>query len=160
MNQTFDYTTTVTIGDVDSMESMYFAHFFRLQGITRELWVRQAVANSDRLLRDGLLLITRSATCNYHLHFRLFDPVVCRMQIRNVRNASSDLVFRFVHGTTGALHAEGSQTIAFADRSGRLCRIPPQFREAGLRYHEATPDAAAEYGSEAFGAPARTARVA
>ena len=37
------------------------------------------------------------------------------MQISNLRRASSDLVFRFHNGTTGVLHAQGRQTVAFAD---------------------------------------------
>jgi acyl-CoA thioesterase FadM len=136
MGDVFEYDTTVTIGDADPMQSMYFAHFFRIQGVTRELWVRSAVERSEQLLAEGLMLITRRASCDYHLHFRLFDPVVCRMQIANLRRASSDLVFRFCHGVTGAVHAEGRQTVVFADKSGRLIRMPGEFREAALRYSE------------------------
>lgn len=136
MNDVFEYGTTVTIGDADPMQSMYFAHFFRIQGITRELWVRSAVARSEQLLAEGLLLITRRASCDFHLHFRLFDPVVCRMQIAHLRRASSDLVFRFCHGETGAVHAEGRQTVVFADKTGRPIRMPDEFRDAALRYRE------------------------
>ena len=154
MSDVFEYGTTVTIGDADPMQSMYFAHFFRIQGVTRELWVRSAVARSEQLLADGLMLITRSASCDYHLHFRLFDPVVCRMQIANLRRASSDLVFRFCHGVTGALHAEGRQTVVFADNTGRLIRMPEEFRDAALRYSENPVRLPAQDDAIAVAAPA------
>lgn len=138
MGLSFDYTTTATIGDTDVMQGVYFAHFFKIQGTVRELWVRQAVRDSEQLLRDGLLILTRHASCDYHRHFRLFDPIACRMQIRNLRPASAELVFRFHHGVTGALHAEGLQQVAFAEASGRICRMPDEFREAALLYAEET----------------------
>lgn len=156
MNQVFEYGTTVTIGDADPMQSMYFANFFRIQGTTRELWVRQAVERSEQLLAAGLMLITRHASCDYHVHFRLFDPVVCRMQIANLRRASSDLVFRFHHGVTGALHAEGRQTVVFADKTGRLSRMPPEFRNAALRYNEGSAALPEEHAAIAAAMPRAT----
>ncbi len=149
MNQSFDYATTITIGDTDLMQAVYFAHFFKLQGIVRELWVLNAVENSRQLLRDGLVLITRSASCDYHRNLHLFDPVVCRMQIRNLKRASAELVFRFQHGLTGELHAEGRQRVAFMDRAGRVCRMPDEFRASALRYLEASADATDQAIAEA-----------
>jgi acyl-CoA thioesterase FadM len=136
MNCSFDYATTITIGDTDLMQAVYFAHFFKLQGVVRELWVLNAVDNSRQLLRDGVVLITRSAASDYHRNLHLFDPVVCRMQIRSLKAASAELVFRFHHGLTGELHAEGLQRVAFMDRSGRVRRMPEEFRTAALRYLE------------------------
>lgn len=138
MNQSFDYETTITIGDTDLMQAVYFAHFFKLQGVVRELWVLNAVENSLRHLRDGVVLVTRSASCDYHRNLHLFDRVLCRMQIRNLKQASADLVFRFQHAVTGALHAEGLQRIVFMDRSGRIRKMPADFRDSALKYLEPT----------------------
>lgn len=137
MSRYFEFVTTATIEDTDFTQSVYFAHFFRIQGQTRELWVHQAVRNSQQLLRDGLLLTTRSASCDFRRHFRLFDTIACRMQIRQLRKASAELVFRFHHAVSGELHAEGAQRVAFADPTGRVCKMPEEFREAALHYLEA-----------------------
>jgi acyl-CoA thioesterase FadM len=137
MSESFDYETTITIGDTDLMKAVYFAHFFKLQGIVRELWVLNEVPNSRRHLADGLVLITKSASCEYYRNLHLFDRVVCKMQIRNLRAASSELVFRFHHAVTGELHAEGLQKVAFMRSDGRLCRMPDDFRTTALRYSEA-----------------------
>lgn len=142
MSESFDYETTITIGDTDLMKAVYFAHFFKLQGIVRELWVLNAVPNSRRHLAEGLVLITKSASCEYHRNIHLFDRVVCKMQIRNLRAASSELVFRFYHAITGELHAEGLQKVAFMRADGRLCRMPTDFRVAALRYAESEEEEA------------------
>jgi acyl-CoA thioesterase FadM len=142
MIHTFDYETTITIGDTDLMQAVYFAHFFKLQGIVRELWVLNAVENSRRHLSEGLVLITRSASCEYYRNLHLFDRVLCKMHIRNLRQASSELVFRFHHAVTGELHAEGLQRVAFMDRQGRLRRMPEDFRVCALKYSEAAAESA------------------
>jgi len=137
MSASFEHHTTITLGDTDHTQSVYFTRFFELQGVVRELWVLRAVPNAEQHLRGGLVLITRSASCDYHRKLQLFDPVICRMQIRNLRRASSDLVFRFVHGTTGRLHAEGMQRVAFCTPDGRPRRMPDDFYQAALLYSEA-----------------------
>ncbi len=136
MSHTFEHRTTITLGDTDHTQAVYFARLFDLQGVTRELWVLGVVANAEKHLKEGLVLVTRSASCEYHRKLRLFDPVVCRMSVSNLRQASADLVFHFHHGVSGALHAEGLQRIAFADASGRLRRMPDDFRAAGLAYSQ------------------------
>lgn len=136
MNLSFDHEFTITLGDTDALHGVYFTHFFRLQGVVRELWVLNAVANSRGHLRDGIVIVTRSASCDYHRNLRLFDRVICKMQVRQLRLASAELVFRFFHADTGELHAEGRQLVAFMDRTGRLRRMPEDFREAAERYQE------------------------
>ncbi len=143
MSLTFEHHLTVTLGDTDHTQAVYFTRFFEWQGVVRELWVLRAVAHSERHLLEGLVLLTRSASCDYHRKLKLFDPVVCRMQIRNLRQASSDLVFRFHHAITGELHAEGLQRVAFAGGDGRLRRMPEDFRSAALVYSEPEREQAA-----------------
>ncbi len=45
MGKTYEYRTTVTIGDTNLLQNMYFTNVFKLQGIFRELWVRDCVEN-------------------------------------------------------------------------------------------------------------------
>jgi acyl-CoA thioesterase FadM len=55
------------------------------------------------------------------------------MQTRNLRNASTDLVFKFYNEATMELHAEGTNQIVTAKNHG-ICRIPENFRNAGMEY--------------------------
>jgi len=105
MGKTYEYRTTVTIGDTNLLQHMYFVHFFALQGITRDLWVKEVVPGGLESIKNGLVLITRSAHCEYKRDFYLYDKVLVRMQIRNLRNASGELVFKFYNEATMELHA-------------------------------------------------------
>ncbi len=74
--------------------------------------------------KQGLLLITPGIPATFIFIFAFAIRWWCRMQIANFRRASSDLVFRFCHGETGAVHAEGRQTVVFADKIGPPIRMP------------------------------------
>ncbi|HQF74771.1 MAG TPA: thioesterase family protein [Syntrophales bacterium] len=134
MGKVYEYRTTVTIGDTNLLQHMYFVHFFTLQGITRDLWVKECVPGGLDAIRDGLVLITKNAMCEYKKDFFLYDRVLVQMQIRNLRGASTELVFRFYNEATMELHAEGTNEIVFANSNHRVCRIPPNFRNAGIEY--------------------------
>lgn len=133
MGKTYEYRTTVTIGDTNLLQHMYFVHFFTLQGITRDLWVKEIVPGGLESIKNGLVLITRSAQCEYKKDFYLYDRVLVCMQTRNLRNASTDLVFKFYNEATMELHAEGTNQIVTANNQG-ICRIPENFRNAGMEY--------------------------
>lgn len=134
MGKKFEYRTTVTIGDTNLLQHMYFVHFFTLQGITRDLWVKEKVPGGLESIKDGLVLITKSAQCDYKKDFFLYDNVLVCMQIRNIRGASVELVFKFYNEVTMELHAEGTNEIVFANSNHRVCRIPENFRTAGMEY--------------------------
>lgn len=136
MGKIYEYRTTVTIGDTNLLQHMYFVHFFTLQGITRDLWVKEIVQDGLESIKNGLVLITKNAQCEYKKDFHLYDKVLVRMQIRNLRGASTELVFKFYNEATMELHAEGTNEIVFANSRHRICRIPENFRNAGMEYSE------------------------
>ena len=134
MGKIYEYRTTVTIGDTNLLQHMYFVQFFTLQGITRDLWVQECVPGGIESIRDGLVLITKNAQCEYKKDFYLYDRVLVHMQIQNMRGASTEIVFKFYNEATMELHAEGTNEIVFANSSHRVCRIPENFRNAGKEY--------------------------
>lgn len=131
---TYVYRTTVCIGDTDLYGSVYFTHFFRLQGITRELWVREAVQGYEQTMRSGLVLITKSASCEFERKFGAFDDVTVKMDFVEINHASVVVRFRFFKGESEFLHAEGRQKIVFAGPDYRPTRIPANFRCAIMNY--------------------------
>jgi len=129
----FIYKSVVTIGDTNCLGNVYFLNFLKLSGTMRELWLGSAVRNVGQHLAGGLVLITHSVSCDFMKDFFVFDPIRCEMNVRNLKRASAELVFRFYHDHTGALHAEARHTIVFADRSHKICPIPEDFRQAALQ---------------------------
>ena len=132
----FIYYTNVTIGDTNLLKNMYFVNFFKIQGIVRELWVKDAVKDATESMNNGLILITKSASCNYYKDFYLYDNIRVEMQIKNIGKASGELVFYFYNSKSGELHAEGNQQIVFAGPGHKICRIPNNFLEAALKYSQ------------------------
>ena len=118
----FVHRSLFTLGDTNSFGNVYFASYFTLTGIVRELWCAARVANLQNHLASGLKLITSKASCEYTKDFFAFDPVRCEMTVPNLRHASADLLFRFFHEATEEKHAEATQTIVFADANHRSAK--------------------------------------
>lgn len=135
--KTYLYDTTVTIGDTNVMQNMYYANAFKLSGIVRELWIRDCVENFGETLADGTLLITKNAFCEYKKSFYLYDNVRVELQFSNLRAASVNLEFRFYKKGTRDLHMIAGQTVVFADRNHKISRIPANFLAAFRAYETA-----------------------
>ena len=134
----FEYLSRVTIGDTNLLGNMYFTNHFKIQGVTRELWMQECVENAAKHLSDGLLLITKSAHCDYIKDFYLDDTVACQMTVGKIRKASFMLEFEFLNAKTLELHAKGYQEIVFADANHTICKMPNEFRLAASKYQRNT----------------------
>lgn len=130
MNKTFEYKTTVTIGDTNALQNMYFLNFFKLQGIVRELWVKKHVKNSLKDMQNGLVLITKDARCNFHKDFYLYDDITVTLNFTKIGRTNTRLSFEYYNSKTKELHANGSQTIVFANSQHKLTKIPDHWENA------------------------------
>lgn len=134
MDAVYRYESVVTIGDTNLLQNMYFLNFFKLAAVTRELWVKDAVSTAARDLKEGLVLITRDASCSFRKDYLLWDPIVVELQFVELKQTNVRARFRFRHGATDELHAEGFNTIVFADAQHRVIRIPDNWRRAIERF--------------------------
>ncbi len=132
----YEYKSVVTIGDTNCTQNMYFLNFFKLQGIVRELWVRDCVEGGLVDLSKGLLLITRDANCKFIKDFYLYNNIIVRLQMTKIENTNTELRFRFYNADTSDLHSEGYQTIVFADSTHKLIRIPENWKAAINTYSD------------------------
>jgi acyl-CoA thioesterase FadM len=130
MKKIFEYKTTVTIGDTNALQNMYYLNFFKLQGIVREIFVKKHVKNSLKDMQNGLILITKDARCNFHKDFYLFDDITVKLNYSKVGKTNTRLNFEYYNTKTKELHANGSQTIVFANHQHKVVKIPDNWREA------------------------------
>lgn len=130
----YKYCTTVTLGDTNVMQNMYFGNTFKLTGIVRELWIRDCVEDYSATLSSGTLLFTKEASCEFKKSFYLFDDIEIHLQFCNIRGASADLVFSFYKKGTSYLHALARQTVVFADQNQKITRIPANFLNSFRAY--------------------------
>lgn len=124
---TYDYRKVISMGDTNAMGNVYFAEYFKLQGVVREMWVKECVPNGLEHFARGLILSTKSAHCEYRKPFFLFDTVLCRMHIEDLRRVSAKLAFDFYHAETMARQAFGWQVVVFKDAQRKTCRAPEEF---------------------------------
>ncbi len=130
MTKKYFYYTTVTIGDTNVLQNMYFLNHFKLTGVARELWLRDHVPDALHAIRQGIVLITREAYCVFRKDFYLYDPIRLELWFENARNTAIDLQFAFFHNEMNDLHAEAWQTIVVVGPDHRPCRMPEMFRTA------------------------------
>jgi enediyne biosynthesis thioesterase len=136
MGKVYEYRATVTIGDTNLLQNMYFLNFFKLQGICRELWVRDCVQDAMSTFAGGLVLVTKSASCEFMRDFNLFDRIVVQMQFVKMAHTYSDVRFRFLEEQSMELRAEGMQRLLCAGPDHRPCAIPDNFKKAALEYFD------------------------
>lgn len=126
----YEYRTKVTIGDTNLYQNMYFANFFKLQGVVREQWVHDHVTNYLHEFQSGLVLITKEASNSFIKDFYLYDKVLVSMNFVKMSKTFTDLRFRFYEESTMELRSEGRQRIVFADATHKICKIPENFKNA------------------------------
>lgn len=130
MGQTYNYEKLVTIGDTNAMQNVYFAEYFKLQGIVREMWVNDCIPSAIAYFAQGFILSTKSAHCEYRKPFFLFDKMLCRMHIEELGLVRAKLVFDFYNKDTMQLNAFGWQLVVFKDANRKTCRMPDEFKKA------------------------------
>jgi len=134
MSKIFEYESIVTIGDTNAMQNMYFLNYFKLQGIVREIWVKKFVKHGLQDLANGLLLITKDARCNFKKDFFLYDEISVKFYFTKISKTNTRLNTDFYHARTKELHANGSQTIVFADNQHKVIKIPDNWKEVIDQY--------------------------
>lgn len=134
MSKYYEYRTTVTIGDTNVMQNMYFLNFFKLQGIVRELWVKDCVENGLVDLANGLMLITKNAECEFKKDFFLYDEILVKFSISKIEKTNCQIRFQFINYKNNDIHAEGTQRIVFADSAHKIVPIPDNWKAAISQY--------------------------
>lgn len=134
MAKVYEYRTTVTIGDTNLLQNMYFHNFFKLQGTARELWVKDCVKDGISDLQKGMVLITREANCKFIKDFFLYNPVVVQLNFTEMQKTNVKIRFRFLHGATGKLHVTGYQRIISAYINHHIIEFPENWENAGREY--------------------------
>ena len=119
----FYYEFIVTLKDVNLYGTVYFSRYFEWQGIARELYF--ATADNFQEILTGAILITKYAWNDYIKHIHVFDHLVCKVQNRNIKRCSYEVVFTFTNKKTNEVVAVAGQTICFADnKTGRIIKLP------------------------------------
>lgn len=122
-NGYFLFELNVFLKDTNLFGNTYFSHYFEWQGMARETYF-QTVPDYHKLLASGIKMITKRASIEYKRECTAFDHVIIKVQNKNIRKCSFDMVFNYINERTEEILAVGEQTLTFADAGGKITRIP------------------------------------
>ena len=129
----FIFEVTVYLKDVNVFGTGYFSRYFDWQGMAREEYF-MTVNNYEQIMAAGIRMITKKAWVDYKNHSTVFDHIIMKIQNKNVRKFSFEMIFTYFQKNTGKLIAVGGQTLVFADHAGKLIPIPQQILDVVLKH--------------------------
>jgi enediyne core biosynthesis thioesterase len=118
--QTFRHSIDIYLKESNAYGNTYFARYFEWQGICRERWLHQCIAQD--LLQPKGVLITKRAHQEYLQETFPFQTIQCELNTFDVKSCSLYLIFRFL--VDGKPVSQGYQQIVFASHDKRIQRLP------------------------------------
>lgn len=133
-DDTFSYRRTVYLTDTNAEGNVYFARYFDWQGETREAYLKSGISADEyrAIVVSKTRMVTVNARMDYFKMLQLFDAVRIKLNTRNIKKASLELVFSFYNENGDILVAEGCQQLAFQNRRGRLIPVPTPIQRIAL----------------------------
>jgi enediyne biosynthesis thioesterase len=114
--------------DSNAYGNIYFSRFFEWQGIVREKFWRECIA--DDMLASDLLLTTKSASIEYIQEVYPFEEILLELNTFDLKNTFLKIRTAFRSIPSKTLVATGDQTIVFRSiYSRKIIRIPEDVKQ-------------------------------
>jgi acyl-CoA thioesterase FadM len=120
------YIYNFTLKDATPYGNIYFSRAFDIQGIVREMWLKQN--NLLNCLKD-YQLITKEANNKYIKECKPFVNYEAEFIVKKISKAFFVFEVEIRYQKTGEAHSKGWQKICFA-KDNKLIAIPNEFKEA------------------------------
>jgi enediyne biosynthesis thioesterase len=124
--RSYEYRHTVAFEETNLVGNVYYVNHLRWQGRCRELFLRDHAPEVLAALEGGLHLATTRCACDYLAELAVFDRVIVRMSLGEVRQ--NRLLLRFEYWREGAggeeLVARGEQEVACMERAAGGGLVP------------------------------------
>lgn len=115
--------------DTDAGGMVYYANYLKFAERARTEMLRDAGFNhADMVAQDGLMLVVRRCTAEYHRSARLDDELAVETRVAGLAGASILLDQAVRRGSE--ILVEITVTIACVTKEGRATRLPERLRQA------------------------------
>jgi len=110
----YELEKVITLRDTNAVGNVYFAAYLLWQGECRERCLSQYAPQLQEEMRNGLVLVTASCSCEYLDDLRFMDRVLIRLTFGPVRFNTVEMVFEYHRQTPDGekLVARGRQMVA------------------------------------------------
>lgn len=135
MSKEFIYELTVFLGDVNIYGSTYFAKYFEWQGKARESFFKYLLPEFSKIA-SSVKLITIEASMSYKKDSFLFEDILIKIAVENIKATTFGLQFTFLNKKLAEIISTGKQKIGFTDMENKVIPIPLELKEAWLKFTE------------------------
>lgn len=131
----FEYRVVVSLGDTNLEGNAYWTHYFEWIGKARESFLMSICPDfMTAVFAAGIRIMTHQTDVK-HISSAFFpEKVILEVRVGEIKKTSTKLLFDFVKEATHEKIAEAWQVLVFANSEGKPIPIPPEIKEAGLKY--------------------------
>ncbi|MFA5068669.1 MAG: thioesterase family protein [Candidatus Omnitrophota bacterium] len=130
----FSINIRVYLRDTNLFGNVYFANYFYWQGVAREEFFRQVTPDPMFFINKKIKMVTIEASMKFKKEALLFDDIEIKVEVKNPKITTFELIFTFVNKVTNEIHGEGRQKIGFVGQNGSVIPIPPEIAIRGVQY--------------------------
>jgi acyl-CoA thioester hydrolase len=126
---THTHPIRVYFEDTDAGGMVYYANYLKFAERARTEMLRSAgFSHAEMVAQDGLMLVVRRCTAEFHRSARLDDELVVETRVTDLAGASILLDQAIRRGSD--VLVEITVTIACVTKEGRATRLPERLRRA------------------------------
>ena len=92
------------------------------------------VKGHEDIMSAGIKMITKRAWVDYKNHSTVFDHIIIKIQNKNIKKFSFEMVFTYFQKNTGKSIATGGQVLVFTNHVGKLIPVPKQILDVILKH--------------------------
>jgi enediyne biosynthesis thioesterase len=138
----YEYRHLVSFDETNVVGNVYFVHFFRWQGLAREMFLREKCPEVVDEFARGLALVTTHVSCEYLAELVVFDEILLRMYLQEAGQSQIAMRFEYWRLRDGReeLVARGDHRVAAMRRDGASMTptpLPDSLRRALQPYRPA-----------------------
>lgn len=133
-DRSFDQRFVVTFQDTNVAGNVYFATYFRWQGVCRELLLALLYSQASEDLRKGMGFATKYAHMDFVHEALLFDSILIRMTAQRLTRIQVEFGFEFLKEPEGRLLAKGTQGVVWTTCDHSPGRMPNELYENIAQY--------------------------
>lgn len=134
LDRYFEQRFVVTFQDTNVAGNVYFATYFRWQGVCRELFLASLYPEAREHLRMGSGFATKCAHMDFAHEAFLFETIVVRMREHKLSRIQIEFHFEFIKEQGLTVAARGSQSVVWTTSDHSPGRMPQELYEVTARY--------------------------
>lgn len=126
----------ISLESTNAFRNVYFANYFKFQGIVREKMLLDHISNINSIFEEGISLVTIDAYNRFKRNAYFGDVLVAEVTVSEIKTREAELKINFINKFTGKIIGEGYQRFCCVNKEHKVIKLPKAFDFLSF-YHEA-----------------------